>query len=92
MRSFDEWIAIIQRQLGMTPNHTSYMILGCQLWPRYGTIKARGNYGAGWAVAMAANAKSIFDIGCNIGHFAIVTRLFPQVENILLVDANAAAL
>lgn len=49
------------------------------------------DYDDGWVLALLASSHRFFDIGCNVGHFALLAALDPGRE-VVAVDPNVDAL
>ena len=70
----------------------SNALLGRELVVRDGTIPNRIDYDDAWFHACARHAKLVLDVGANVGHSALMALLCPNVEQIVLVEANWEAL
>ena len=57
-----------------------------------GTLRGTADYDDAWLLALARDARIVFDIGSNIGQSAVLLLHGGQVEQIVLVDPNPAAL
>jgi FkbM family methyltransferase len=51
-----------------------------------------GDYGDAWLLALGAEARVVFDVGCNVGQAALLLLYWDTVEEIVLVDPNPDAL
>lgn len=68
------------------------MLLDRQYHVVKGTLRSRVDYDDAWLVALAGEARIVFDIGCNIGQSTLLLLHPGRVEKIVLVDPNALAL
>lgn len=66
--------------------------MGRRLLVRGGTMRPRPDYDDAWFLACARHAGAIFDIGANVGYSAILALQEPAVREVVLVEANPAAL
>ena len=57
-----------------------------------GTIRPKPDYDDAWLLALACEARIVFDVGSNIGQSALLFLHPGNVEEIILVDANPLAL
>jgi FkbM family methyltransferase len=57
-----------------------------------GTFREIADYDDAWLLALAHEAKNVYDVGCNIGQSSLLLLWPGKVENILLVDPNPSAL
>jgi FkbM family methyltransferase len=57
-----------------------------------GSVRERADYDDAWLLALASEARVVFDLGCNVGGASLLVLYWPQVERVFLVDPNPAAL
>lgn len=57
-----------------------------------GTLRPKPDYDDAWLLALACEARIVFDIGSNIGQSALLFLHPGQVKEIILVDPNPLAL
>ncbi|MFQ5571208.1 MAG: FkbM family methyltransferase [Rhodothermales bacterium] len=67
-------------------------ILGRVYHVRRGTVRPQPDYDDAWFLACALHARIIFDIGANVGYNALLAARQGNVDQVVLVDANAVAL
>jgi FkbM family methyltransferase len=67
-------------------------ILGRNLFLIQGTYRQTPDYDDAWLLALAQEAKTVFDVGCNIGQSSLLLLLPGKVASITLIDPNTAAL
>lgn len=68
------------------------MLLGEKYKVLRGTFKDKPDYDDGWIFALAQEAKTVFDVGSNIGQAAMLIMHSMKVEEIVLIDPNPSAL
>jgi FkbM family methyltransferase len=79
-------------QLGLPRPWVATRMLGQDIVLRDGTIPGETDYDDAWFHACAQHATTVFDVGANVGHSALMALLCPNVEQIVLVEANWEAL
>ena len=57
-----------------------------------GTIRQDPDYDDAWLLALAQEAKKVFDIGCNMGQSTLILMHPGTIQKIVLVDPNPTAL
>jgi FkbM family methyltransferase len=79
-------------RLGLPRPWTAQPLLGHDLVLRDGTIPGKTDYDDAWFHACAQHAETVFDVGANVGHSALMALLCPNVKQVVLVEANWEAL
>jgi len=79
-------------QLGIPNPLVAETILERTFVVRQGTIRRPPDLDDAWFLALAQHSKTLFDIGANVGYTALLASFSPQLESIVLVDANPNAL
>ena len=82
----------VRSRLGLPSQWTREQLLGRSVEVRWGTIRPAVDYDDAWLYACLQRAKVVFDVGANVGGSALVGLLCPNVEEIVLVEANRDAL
>jgi FkbM family methyltransferase len=67
-------------------------VMGREVRLREGHFGAAPDYDDAWLVACAFHSPVMFDVGANMGHAALLALLTGSVQQVVLVDPNAAAL
>lgn len=78
--------------LGCPPRLVEAELAGRRLLVREGTVRPSPDYDDAWLFCAAAEARTIFDIGCNIGQSAMIEMVAGPPKLLVLVDANREAL
>lgn len=81
-----------RRVLGCSPRLTDAEVVGHMLRVRDGTVRPTPDYDDAWLFCAAAEARAIFDIGCNIGQSAMIEIVAGPPDQLVLVDPNREAL
>ena len=89
MRKLSE---IVRSRLGMPPPLSNVVIAGHKVTIRSGSYPAEPDYDYAWQVALAQDARVVFDIGANQGQTALNVLLGGGVGCLVLVEANPEAL
>lgn len=84
--------ARVRSRLGLPSPWTRERLLGRELEVRWGTIRPEVDYDDAWLYACLQHAKVVFDVGANVGGSALLGLLCPNVEQVVLVEANLDAL
>lgn len=79
-------------RLGLGPRLVRRSILGHTYVVREGTIRSRSDYDDAWLVACAGEARIIADVGSNAGYTALLCLSLPNVQQMILIEANPEAL
>ena len=87
----DRFESRVRTRLGLPMRWAPQRLLGHDLILKTGTIPRNTDYDDAWFHACAAHAKSVFDVGSNVGHSALMA-LLAGVEQIVLVEANWQAM
>lgn len=66
-------------------------LFGKDLRVRRGTIPTVSDYDDAWFAFLAADAQTVFDVGCNIGFMTMVSLASNSDSTIVAVDANPLA-
>jgi FkbM family methyltransferase len=83
----------LERFFGLVPRRkVNKTILNKTFFLFKGTFKEVADYDDAWLLALAHEAKNVYDVGCNIGQASLLLLLPGRVENIVLVDPNPSAL
>ena len=82
----------VRSRLGLPFPWVQSRLLGRQLTLREGTIRDDIDYDDAWFHACARHAEVVFDVGANVGQSALIAMLNPAVRQVVLVEANWAAL
>ncbi|MFZ5984801.1 MAG: FkbM family methyltransferase [Acidobacteriota bacterium] len=78
--------------LGCPPRLVEAELAGRRLLVREGAVRSSPDYDDAWLFCAAAEARTIFDIGCNIGQSAMIEMVAGPPNLLVLVDANREAL
>lgn len=84
--------ARVRYQLGLPFPWVRKTVLGRELVLRDGTIRKETDYDDAWLYACLRHAEIMFDIGANVGQSALMALLCPNVQQVVLVEANWQAL
>jgi len=84
--------ARIRRQLGIPRRWVHGELAAHPLVVRDGTIRRDADYDDAWLYASLRHAKHVIDVGANIGQSALLALVCPNVERVVLVEANWQAL
>lgn len=79
-------------QLGIPNPLVAETILDRTYVVRQGTIRRPPDLDDAWLLALTQHSKTFFDIGANVGYTALLASFSPQLESMVLVDANPNAL
>src|SRR5205085_718443 len=82
----------VRSRLGLQFPWVQAKLLGRELTLRDGTVRDEIDYDDAWFHACARNAQIVFDVGANVGSSALMAMLCPSVRQVVLVEANWAAL
>lgn len=83
----------LQESLGISRQQiVSGTLLGRPYRVIKGTLRPEPDYDDAWVLALAQEARCVFDIDCNIGYAALILLHPGCVEEIVLVDPNPLAL
>lgn len=84
--------ARIRRQFGIPRRWVRRDLLSHQLVVRDGTIRPEADYDDAWLHACCQHASRVFDVGANIGQSALLALTCPNIERVVLIEANWQAL
>lgn len=82
----------IRSQLGLPFPWVRARLLGREVVVRHGTVEDTTDYDDGWLHACLAHSTVVYDIGANIGRTSLAALLCPNVQHVVLIDANHEAL
>jgi len=84
--------ASVRSRLGLPSPWTREQVLGRDVEVRWGTIRPEVDYDDAWLYACLQRAKIVFDVGANVGGASLIGLLCPNVEQVVLIEANPDAL
>lgn len=85
-------MAFTRLQFGIPNPLVAETVLDRTLVVRRGTIRRPPDLDDAWFLALAQHSQTIFDVGANVGYTALLASFSPQLESIMLVDADPNAL
>lgn len=65
---------------------------GVKLRVKEGTIRKRPDMDDAWYAFLAAHARTVLDVGCNVGYDALIAFVYGKPDKVVLVDPNPEAL
>jgi FkbM family methyltransferase len=88
-----QWNNVIRSRLGIKAKLVRRTLLGCELTIGDGVLRKKADYDDAWVHACASHARTIFDIGANVGFDALLMfSSTTRVDQIVLVEPNPEAL
>lgn len=84
---------VLERTFGLVPRKKALEnILNKSFFLAKGTFRDVADYDDAWLLALAHEARNVYDVGCNIGQASLLLLWPGKVENLVLVDPNPSAL
>ena len=95
MRVWSKAVSVMRNRIGLRAPIVATTILGCEVYSREGQWNEKTDYDDAWFLACATRARSIVDVGANVGYKSLLAQLAPrevELDEIVLIDANPLAL
>ena len=84
--------ARVRYQFGLPFPWVRKTFLGHELVVREGTLRDTVDYDDAWLYACAQHCESMLDVGANVGQSALMALMCPNIQQVVLVEANWEAL